>query len=45
MNSDEDKNCTKIVSFDEIYNFVVQNFFISSHFCIKKSIYYRGGLL
>jgi hypothetical protein len=27
MNSDEDKIYTKIVDFDEIYNFVVQTFF------------------
>jgi hypothetical protein len=39
MNSDEDKIYTKIVSFDEIYNFVVQTFFIWSHL-VKKTIYY-----
>ena len=31
MNSDEDKLYIKIVDLDEIYNFVVQNFFIWSH--------------
>ena len=31
MNSDEDKLYIKIVDLDEIYNFVVQNFFIWSY--------------
>jgi hypothetical protein len=31
MNSDGDQLYTKVVAFDEIYNFVVQNFFIWSH--------------
>jgi hypothetical protein len=31
MNSDEGKFYMKIVAFDEIYNFVVQSFFIRSH--------------
>jgi hypothetical protein len=37
MNSDEDKIYMKIVTFDKIYNFVIQNFFIWS---LKKLIYY-----
>jgi hypothetical protein len=40
MNSDEDKIYTKIVAFGEIYNFVVQTFFIWSHLWTQKSIYY-----
>jgi hypothetical protein len=28
MNSDEDKLYMKLVAFDEVYNFVVQTFFI-----------------
>jgi hypothetical protein len=31
MNSDESKLYMKIVTLDEIYNFVVQTFFILSH--------------
>ena len=31
MNWDVDKLYTKIVNLNEIYNFVVQNFFIRSH--------------
>jgi small nuclear ribonucleoprotein (snRNP)-like protein len=31
MNSDGDKLYTKLVAFDEIYNFVLQTFFIRSH--------------
>jgi hypothetical protein len=41
MNSDEDKVYTKIVAFDEIYNFVVQTFSFEVIFGLKKSIYYQ----
>jgi hypothetical protein len=34
--SDEDKIYTKIVTFDEIYNFVVQTFFIWNHLWTQK---------
>jgi hypothetical protein len=36
MNSDEDKFCMELVVFDEVYNFVVQTFFIRSHLGAKK---------
>jgi hypothetical protein len=36
MNSDGDKLYTKLVDFDEIYNFVVQSFFIWSHLGDQK---------
>jgi hypothetical protein len=36
MNSDEDKFCMELVVFDEVYNFVVQTFFIWSHLGAKK---------
>jgi hypothetical protein len=36
MNSGEDKLYTKLVTFDEIYNFVVQTFFIWSHLVAQK---------
>ena len=32
MNSDGDKLYIEIVDLDEIYNFLVQNYFIRSHF-------------
>jgi hypothetical protein len=40
MNSDEDKIYMKIVAFNKIYNFVVQNFFISSHLVAQKMKYH-----
>jgi hypothetical protein len=36
MYSDGDEIYTKIVAFDDIYNFVVQTFFIWSHLRIQK---------
>jgi hypothetical protein len=35
---DEDKLCTKVVVLDEIYNFVVQNFFILDHLSVLVCI-------
>jgi hypothetical protein len=44
MNSDENKIYMKIVAFDEIYNFVVQTFFIWSHLETQKiDILSRSG--
>jgi hypothetical protein len=44
MNSDGDKLCTKLVAFDEIYNFVVQTFFIGSHLEAQTiHILFRSG--
>jgi hypothetical protein len=40
MNSDEDKHYRKLVAFDEIYNFVVETFFIWSHLAAKEKIYF-----
>jgi hypothetical protein len=45
MNSDEDKFYMKIVAFDEIYSFVVQNFFIWSNIVSQKMIYYQISIL
>jgi hypothetical protein len=39
MDSDGDKIYTKLIAFDEIYNFVVQIFFISSHLGAQKFIF------
>jgi hypothetical protein len=39
MNSDEEKIYTKIVAFDEMYNFVVKLFSFEVIFGLKKSIY------
>jgi hypothetical protein len=39
MNSDGDEIYTKIVVFDEIYNFVVRTFSFDVIFELKKSIY------
>jgi hypothetical protein len=36
MNSDEDKLYTKLVAFNEIYNFIVQTFFTWSHLGAEK---------
>jgi hypothetical protein len=36
MNSDRDEIYTKIVAFDDIYNFVIQSFFIWSHLRTQK---------
>jgi hypothetical protein len=36
MNSDGDKLYAELVVFDEIYNFIVQTFFIWSHIRLKK---------
>jgi hypothetical protein len=38
--SDEDKIYTKIIAFDEIYNFVVQIFSFEVIFELKKLMYY-----
>jgi hypothetical protein len=40
MNSDDDKIYTKIVDFDEIYNFIIQTFSFEVIFGLKKLIYY-----
>ena len=34
MDSDGDKIYTKIIDLDEIYNFVIQTFFIWNHFSV-----------
>jgi len=34
MDSDGDKIYTKIIDIDEIYNFVIQTFFINTHSCV-----------
>jgi hypothetical protein len=39
MNSDGDEIYTKIVAFDDIYNFVVQTVLIWIHLWTQKSIY------
>jgi hypothetical protein len=36
MNLDGDKLYTKLIAFDEIYNFIVQFFFIWSHLGAQK---------
>jgi hypothetical protein len=40
MNTDEDKFYTKIITFDEIYNFIVQTFSFEVILRLKQSVYY-----